>query len=192
MAGASLIAGAASGAANTVGSYYAASGQRDALRLQARLDEINAQTADARARDALLRGERQEQAFRRDVSSLRSRQRVSLAGGGVDLGSETAAAILTGTDVLGEQDANQIRINALRDAWGMRTEAQNMRNSANMNRATARSINPLLQAGSTFLTEGARWGGSYYDAQQSGSIDTSRERWGNIATKVKGWLGGGA
>jgi hypothetical protein len=170
MAGASLIAGAASGAMNTVGAYYAASGQKNALKLQARLDEINAKIADSQARDALFRGERAEQAFRQDVAQLRSKQRVGYAAGGVDLGSETVAATLTSTDVMSELDATQIKANALREAWGMRTEAGNLRSSANMNRATASAINPLMQAGATFLTEGAKWGGQYAAFKDSGAI----------------------
>jgi hypothetical protein len=190
MAGASLIAGAASGAMNTVGAYYAASGQKNALRLQARLDEINAQISESQARDALFRGERAEQAFRQDVAQLRSKQRVGYAAGGVDLGSETVAATLTSTDVMSELDATQIKANALREAWGMRTEAGNLRSSARMNRATAKTINPLMQAGATLLTEGAKWGGNFVDYRDSGAIDTSRKNWGGVASKVKNWLGG--
>lgn len=190
MAGASLIAGAASGAMNTVGSYYAASGQRNALKLQARLDEINAKIADSAARDALLRGERQEQAFRQDVAQLRSKQRVGMAANNLDLGSETAAAVLTSTDYMAEQDATTIKVNALREAWGLRTEAGNLRSSARLNRATAKSISPLMAAAGTFLTDAAKFGGQYYDFQQSGAIDESRQRWGNVASKVKSWMGG--
>jgi hypothetical protein len=190
MAATSMIASAASGAMNTVGSYFAASGQRSALKLQARLDEVNAQIADAQARDSLLRGERSEQALRQEVGQVRSRQRVAMAGNNIDLGSETAAAVLTSTDVMGEMDATTIRANALREAWGLRTEAGNLRSSARMNRATAKTISPLMQAGGTFLTDAARFGGQFHEFKQSGALDTSKERWGNIGAKVKGWMGG--
>jgi len=189
MAAASLIAGAASGAANTVGSYYAASGQKNALKLQARLDEINAKIVDSQARDALLKGERKEQAFRQDVAQLRSKQRVGMASNGIDLGSETAAAVLTSTDVLSEQDATEIKANALREAWGLRTEANNQRSSARMNRATASGINPLLEAGTTFLTSASKWAGQYDSFKQSGALDTSKKRLGDTASKVKAWMG---
>lgn len=185
-----MIAGAASGAMNTVGSFYAASGQRSALKMQARLDEINAQISDSQARDALFRGERAEQSFRQEAGQVRSRQRVGMAANGLDLGSETAAAVLTSTDVMAEQDATTIRANALREAWGLRTEAGNLRSSARMNRATARTISPLMQAGGTFLTEASRWGGQYSEARASGALDTSRERWGKAGERVRGWMGG--
>jgi hypothetical protein len=190
MAGASLVASAAGGAANTVGSYYAASGQKNALKLQARMDEINASISDRQARDALLKGEKTEQAFRRDAANLRSEQRVGMAANGVDLGSETAAAVLTSTDVLTEQDATQIKANALREAWGLRTEASNYRNDANSKRSTAGAINPLLQAGTTFLTDASKWGGDYAKAKDSGALDTSRKRWSNVGEKAKAWMGG--
>lgn len=191
MAGASLIASAASGAANTVGSYYAASGQRNALRLQARMDEINAQIAESQARDTLLRGERAEQAFRQDVAQLRGEQRAQMGASGVDLGSTTSAAILTGTDVMSEQDATTIRANALREAWGLRTEATNLRSSARSNRATASAINPLMQAGGTLLTDASRFGAQFTEFSNSGAIDTSRDRWSNIGNRVRGWMGRG-
>lgn len=186
-----MIAGAASGAMNTVGAYYAASGQRSALRMQARLDEINAQIADAQARDALRKGERSEQMLRQEAAQLRSRQRVGMAAGNVDLGSETAAAVLTSTDVMSEQDAREIKLNAIRESWGYRTEAGNLRSSARMNRATARTISPFMQAAGTMLTDASRWGGQFAEARESGSLDTSRERWGNINKRVKGWMGQG-
>lgn len=189
MALASTAASAAGGAASVVGSYYAASGQKTALKLQARMDEINAQIAESRARDALFRGERQEQAFRQDVAQLRSKQRVGMAAGNVDLGSETAAAVLTSTDVMSEIDATQIRANALREAWGMRTEATNLRSSARMSRATASGINPVLQAGTTLLTEGARFAGQYDQFKQSGAIQSSQKNWARASQNVKGWFG---
>lgn len=189
MAGASLIASAASGAMNTVGSYYASKGQKTSLKMQARIDEINAKIADASARDALLRGERAEQQQRLSAAQLRSRQRVALAGNNVDLGSETAAAILTGTDYLTEMDATQIKANALRESFGLRTEAGNLRSSARMNRATAKAISPGMQAFSTLLTSASKVGSDYYAFSESGALQSSKDRWSKIYGKAKGMFG---
>lgn len=189
MAATSLIASAAGGAMSTVGSYYAARGQKSSLQFQARIDEINAQMADASARDVLRRGERQEQSQRMSTAQLRSRQRAVMGASGVDLGSETAAAILTSTDYLGEMDANEIKANAMRDAFGLRMDAGNYRASASMNRATSKAINPLMQATGTFLTAAAGYGADYTSFKDSGALGESKARWSKIGGKAKGLAG---
>jgi hypothetical protein len=166
-----LQAGAA--ATQTIGSYYAAKGERTALKLQARINEVNAKIAEGQARDALQRGERQEQAARMGAAQLRSTQRTGMAAGNIELGSETAAAVLTSTDYLSEMDAAQIKANALRDAWGYRMEAVGQRGQAAMSRATARGISPLGQAASTLLTSAAQVGMSYASLKAAGAFNKS-------------------
>lgn len=190
MAIASMAASAAGGAMSTVGSYYSALGQKSALKFQATMAELNAQAAESDARNALARGERAEQSVRLDTANLKSTQRVALASNGVDLGSDTAAAILTSTDLLGEIDANQTKANALREAWGHRTEAVNSRNEALMSRATADGISPGMSAFSTLLTSAGQVAGQYYQAEKSGSITKSKERWGKVSEKAGSFLKG--
>jgi peptidoglycan hydrolase-like amidase len=190
MAIASMAASAAGGAMSTVGSYYSALGQKSALRFQATLAEINAKASESDARNALARGERAEQSVRLDTANLKSTQRVALASNGVDLGSDTAAAILTSTDVLGEIDANQTKANALREAWGHRTEAVSHRAQATIDRATASGISPGMNAFSTLLTSAGQVAGQYYQAEKSGSIAKSKERWGKIGDKAGSFLKG--
>ena len=48
------------------------------------------------------------------------------------MGSDTATNILTTTDVMGEIDANTIEANAVRAAWGYRTEGVNYQIDAAM------------------------------------------------------------
>ena len=173
MAVSSLILQAGAATTQTVGSYYAAQGQKTAAKLQARISEVNAKIAEGQARDALQRGERQEQAQRMSAAQLRSTQRTGMAASGIDLGSETAAAVLTSTEYLSEMDAAQIKANALRDAWGYRMEAVGQRGQAAMSRATARGISPLGEAASTLLTSAAQVGMSYASLKQSGALEKS-------------------
>lgn len=173
MAISSLISQTAGGVNQTIGAYYQAQGQKTALKLQARIAEVNAKIAEGQARDALMRGERQEQASRMSAAQLRSTQRATMAASGIDLGSETSAAILTSTDYLSEIDANQIRANALRDAWGYRMEAITQRGSAAVDRATARGISPMGEAAGTLLTQAASIGGSYANFKATGALGTS-------------------
>jgi hypothetical protein len=171
MAMSSTIMSAAGAAQQTVGAYYGAAGEKIALGLQADLDAINAKLAEGRGRDALARGEREYGASRLRTAAAKSAQRVGLADAGFDLGFGSAAQVLTSTDMLGEVDAETIKANAMREAWGHRLEATGLRGSAAVNRAAAKSINPTLAAASTLLTSGGQVASQYYSLKGSGAFD---------------------
>lgn len=179
MALTSLAAQSAGAGMSVAGKYYETLGQKYALNLQAKLDEVNAKIAEGQARDSLQRGEREEQNLRLSTAQLKGTQTASIAANGVDLTSDTAVAILTSTDVLGEVDANTIKSNALREAWGHRLEAVNLRGSAATNRATAKSLSPIGAAVGTLLTEASKVGSSYYGFKESGALADSRASWSN-------------
>lgn len=170
MAMSSLMLQAGGVATSTIGSYYAAKGQKTALKLQARIAEVNAKIAEGQARDTLQRGERQEQGARMGAAQLRSSQRAAMGSSGIDLGSETAAAVLTSTDYLTEMDANTIKANALREAWGFRMDAGQSRSEASMARATAKGISPAGDAFSTLITGAAQVAGSYAAFKETGAL----------------------
>lgn len=170
------------------GAFYGARAQRDQLRLQAELGEINARMAEQSARSALHAGERQEQASRLRTAQTKSAQRASLAARGVDLGSGSAAEVLTSTDVVGEWDANTIAANALRAAWGYRMDGVNQRIDANMRRASASAISPGMAAFGTALSQAGQVAKSWYYLQQNSPgpqlpDDDWDQQWG-------GWTGG--
>jgi hypothetical protein len=171
MAMSSTIMSAAGAAQQTVGAYYGAASDKIALGLQADLDAINARLAEGRGRDALARGEREYGAARLKTAALKSSQRTGLADAGFDLGFGSAAQVLTSTDMLGEVDAETIKANAMREAWGHRLEATGLRGSAAVNRAAAKSINPTLAAMSTLLTAGGQVASQYYSLKASGAFD---------------------
>lgn len=93
--------------------------------LQAALARINARLAESAAQGVLHSGARQEQAKRLETAAFKSRQRAGFAASGVDLTSESAVNVLTSTDLIGDVDANTINANAIRAAWGYRTEGTN-------------------------------------------------------------------
>lgn len=97
---------------------------------QAAIARINARLAESAAQGTLFSGQRQEQAKRLETAAFKSRQRVGFAASGVDLGSDSVVRVLTSTDVIGDIDANTIAANAIRTAWGYRTEAANHRGQA--------------------------------------------------------------
>ena len=147
----SLVSEGIGGIASSFGDYYASQGEKLSLHHQARIDELNARTAELRAKDALRRGARDEQVVRLKTSKLKSSQRASFAARGIDLTSETAVNILAETDIFGEIDANTVASNAAKEAWGYRTEGLNYQNQAMINRTTAGNISPFMDAAPTLL-----------------------------------------
>lgn len=163
-----LILSGLSAANGAFGSYFGARTKRNNLRHHAVMDRINAQVTDLQARDALIQGQRREQSSRLKTAALKSSQRVALAANGVDLGEGSAANILTGTDYLGEMDANAIAADAIKTAWGYKTESTNLRNRAAMNDANASGISPGAAAGTSLLGSATSVAGHYYAKNKGG------------------------
>ena len=155
----------------TGAAFYSARAQKSALNTQASIADTNARIAELSAQDALMQGQRQEQAQRLKTAQTKSAQRVAMAANGIDLGSDTAVNILTSTDLLGEIDADTVAANAARSAFGYRTQAVNSRNDALMSRASARPINPWMAAGSTMLTGASDVAKSHYAMNKVGLFD---------------------
>jgi hypothetical protein len=76
-----------------------------------------------------------------------------MAARGIDLRSDTALNILTTTDVMGEIDAQTIEANAVRAAWGYRTEGVNYQIDAAM--ATANGNMAVANAGANAAANNA-------------------------------------
>jgi hypothetical protein len=152
------------------GSYYQAKAQRTQLRLQADISRINARVAEGAAQSTLLAGQRQEQATRLKTAKLKSTQRATMAARGIDLGSDTALTILTGTDVMGEIDANTVAANAVRAAWGYRTEGTNSQIAASMSEANARGVSPMASATSSLLGNAGSVASTYYSLNKAGAF----------------------
>jgi hypothetical protein len=105
--------------------------------LSADIARLNARSAENTAQGTLLAGQRAVQSQRMKSAQLKSTQRASMAANGIDLGSDTAVNILTTTDVLSEIDSNTIEANAIRAAWGYRTNSVSELNRASMANANA-------------------------------------------------------
>lgn len=176
-AGASNFFGAAAGPmmamgaiSSAFGAYYQSKAQKTQLRLQADISRINARVAENAAQSTLLSGQRQEQSTRLRTAQLKSTQRAKMAGRGIDLGSDTALNILTGTDVMGEIDANTVAANAVRAAWGYRTEGTNSQIAASMASANAAGISPMASATSSLLGSAGSVASTYYSLNKAGAF----------------------
>lgn len=165
-----LGAQAAGAGASAVGSYYAAKSQKSALRFQAQMAELSALRAERAAQGELSRGQLEEQRSRLATAQLKGRQTAGLAAGGVDVGYGSAALARASTDIMGEVDANTIRANAVRAAWGHRQTATDYKNEAALGRANASGISAGT-AGATSLLGGATdVAKSYYGMKKSGAL----------------------
>jgi hypothetical protein len=133
-------------AVSSVGAFYEAQGQRDALSQRAATAETNARLAELTAQSAILSGQEEERRIRQYGANVKSSQRVALAAGNLDLSSAGSIAALTSTDVLTEQDALAVKVNAANAAWGYRVQGVNYKNEARSAQAYKSGISPLLSA----------------------------------------------
>ncbi|CAB4133187.1 hypothetical protein UFOVP140_54 [uncultured Caudovirales phage] len=115
--------------------------------------ELNARMSEDNAQNALRQGERAQQNLDLKAAQVKSTQRATMAANGIDLGSATPLNILTSTDVMHASDANAIASNAIRAAFGYRTQEVNYENQATLATATgqAQSIMALANGESSAL-----------------------------------------
>jgi hypothetical protein len=164
-AGPLMIFGAISSA---YGAYSQTRSLRLQLQLQSDLSAINARLAESSAQSTLLAGQHQEQNARLKTAALKGSQRAGMAANGIDLGSGTATNVLTTTDVMGEIDAETINANAVRAAWGYRTQAVNAENTARMSAANAEGMSSTAAAASSLLGSAGSVASSYYMRNKAG------------------------
>lgn len=139
-----LVASAALAAGSA---YMGAQNQKAAAGYQAQVAANNATVAEMEAADAKARGDQAAAEVRRKYAALVSTQRTTLAARGLDITDGSANATLTDTDYFGAVDAQNVRTNAAREAWGFRVRASNSRGDAAAYQATADATNPLLAGG---------------------------------------------
>jgi hypothetical protein len=166
MAGPMMILGSISSA---YGAYAQVRSTKLQLKMQADLSAINARLSESTAQSTMLAGQQQEQNARLTTAGLKGSQRASMAANGIDLGSDTATNILTTTDVMGEIDANTINANAVRAAWGYRTQAMNAQNTARMSSANAQGLSGTAAAASSLLGSAGTVASSYYMRNKAGA-----------------------
>lgn len=172
MGAVSLGSQIAGGLSSTVGSYYDAKSQKSALKTQAFMSDINAQLAERSAQSELRKGNDAVGQLTLQAGALKGKQRAALAANGVDLGEGSAAEMLASTDLMKEIDMNTLQANAVRSAWGYRTESVNHQVDALMSRAAAKSISPKSAAFSTLLSSAGSVAGSWMGMKQAGIFDS--------------------
>lgn len=163
-----FILQAMSAGSDAIGSYFGARTARTNARSQAAISRINARISDLRAKDALMTGQRQEQARRMQTTQQKSAAKVAMAANGIDLGSDVATNLLASTDYVGEVDANAIAANAIKSAWGYQTEASNLRTQGSMLDSQADQISPTLSAINSLIGSASRAAPQWYQMKRGG------------------------
>lgn len=157
---------------SAIGSYFSADMQKSNLKFQADMAEINARMSEQSAQSALLQGQRQASAISMRAGQIKSGQRVALAANGIDLGSGNAAETQASTDIMKQIDMQTAEANAVRTAFGYRTQAVNQQNSALMARASAGAISPFGSAATSLLGSATSVAGNWYQMNKLGLFDS--------------------
>lgn len=150
-------------ALGAVGSIQQGQASAAAAKANAQVNEMNAVMADRRAKDALERGQKEEQRKRQEVSAIKGKQVAAMAANGVDVSFGSPLDTIVDTAVLGELDALTIRTNAARESYDYRVDAVNKRANASLQRSQAKSalMGGYLSAAGTVLTGAGKGYESY-------------------------------
>jgi hypothetical protein len=178
LATASLLGSIGSAATSTVGSYYQARGQKTALGYEAPAAELQAKAAEQNALNTFSIGEREASEILRQGGVVKSAQRVAYAANGIDVNAEgTPQRVAAGTELMRRVDAENLRLNAVRSAFGARTEAAGQRGQAAVSRATADAISPTGSAFTTLVGEAGRVGSQWYYGVKTGAVPKNPTDW---------------
>lgn len=109
----------------------------------------NRRFADRQARDVIDAGEFEATRYEQEVSRLLGSQRAIFGASMVDVNQGSAKALRAQTEAIGAEDAAQIRLNAARQAWGIRTQGKLDQQAANN-----RSVVGMAAGASTLLGAG--------------------------------------
>lgn len=131
----------------------------------------NAVLAGRAATDAEARGGQQVAQVRGKADQVIGEARAEYGASGVDVGSGSAAQSIAADKTLSEVDANTVRNNAAREAWGFKTQSADMLTSAAMAKQSGQNAlfgsiltgtGGLLSSGANIYGQGKSagwWGG---------------------------------
>lgn len=117
--------------AQGAGDIKQAEAQQHAIMNKAETDRanalFNAAFIEFQAEDALRRGDKQAERIGERGRQVAGAQRVAAAAAGVDIDSGTASELQTETFRMSALDQLEMRNNAWRESFGLRSQAQNQR-----------------------------------------------------------------
>lgn len=85
---------------------------------------VNARISEAQRRDAVVRGADEANAQRAKTRAFMASQRAAMGASGLAMNSGSFGDVLNQTAIMGETDAQTIKQNALREAWGYQVKSE--------------------------------------------------------------------
>lgn len=167
---------AASGLVSAFGGMSVTRHQNSIAKAQANIARINAQSMELQAQAVLRSNESATVSKTMHAGQVKSSQRAALAANGIAVGEGSAAELQASTDIVKEMDKNQMKENAVRNAWGYRMQAANYEGQALMAEASKQSVglnlttsllNTASQVGTNYMLMSAN--GVFKDAGNNGS-----------------------
>lgn len=123
----------------------------DQADYQKDLGKANAKSAEYAAKDAIDRGVVAEDQKRNETRAKLATQNAALAANGIDTASGTGLALLQDTAGFGEFDAQTIRSNAMKQAYGIKQQGDNAKSNAFASAAATKN-----QGYATLLASGSK------------------------------------
>lgn len=152
------------------GSYQQGQAQKAQADYQAKVNENNAKLANWQADDSRVRGQEAEANQRRKAGMFLESQKTSLAGQGFDIYDDTGQMVMNDTVTLGEIDAQTIRKNANREAFGYESQAANFMNQSSLSKAAGENAvtSSYINMGSTLFSGASSVAGKWTDYKDKG------------------------
>ena len=126
---------------------------------QANIARLNAQIMERQAQGTLRAAEKAIVSKTMQAGQVKSTQRARLAANGIAVGVGSAAEMQASTDIIKEIDANQIKSNAVAEAWGTRMKATQYEGQVLMAEANKQSA--ALNFGTTLLSGASQVANNY-------------------------------
>lgn len=158
LAGASLTRGAVGTGMEVGGSILSGVGGYQQAQYQAKLAGRNAQNAQ-------LAGDYAEESSKMRYGALGSQQKADAAARGVSVDSSSVANTLRSTAEIGGLDAAMIHYNAMREAYGLTSQAA-------VDKSVGRNavVGGILKAGTSFLSGAQSVSDKWLQYQRSGAM----------------------
>lgn len=158
-----LITGLLSTAIGAAGAMQQAGAQADKANYEAKVQDKNAQIAEFKARDAIIRGNEEQKKQMQHTAQVASKQRVAQAANNIDTTYGSALDAAVDTAMLGEMDALTVQSNSYREAYDHQISATNERNGAQLSRMEADHAKSagFLNAAGTLLGGAGKAYGNY-------------------------------
>ena len=139
---------------------------------QANIARLNAQMMERQAQGALRSAEKAITTKTMQAGLFKATQRARLAASGVAVGVGSAAELQASTDIIKEIDKNQLKSNAVAEAWGIRQKAVGYEGQALM--AEASKQNPMSVFGNSLLAGATQIGLNYMQMGAKGWFDQKK------------------